>query len=477
MGYILVTDPELALLLNTMNDDDHFLGKYMTITVKGLSLNGNNWRLKVRIPTRLLPLYGGKTHLTEALKTNDKNIAHKRALVVYRAWQTEFKAQLKALRSQANGSTPTAIPRSAMEQVRKTWEGSEEFLISDIQDRYYEKITEMAGGDLSLGERLDEEGVLEPWSVASPAEVAHLANKGLILGGQRLSDALRVYLETYTKDVAKVSGISTLAINTLIKSIGSDLPLTELKRTHLKKWIEDSGKNEGHSSGTIKRRLNAIKAVLRVASAEFEVSLGNALEVLKIPNLGNDAKERYRPSMEDIKAILELFKDDPLVTLVVLFGGRISELAGLRMQDVHLEGDHPFLAIVPHARRSLKTKNSERDFPLIGLALEAVSQLVAKGEPNREALLTQYFGGRGGDNLGGLIKRRLAKAGYSHITSHCWRHSMKDLLLREALISTEIADALQGHGRLTEGSKYGRGFRLEPLSNALEKAYALIDAA
>lgn len=476
MGYILVTNAELILILNTINDDDHFLGKCVRVQIKGLTKNGNNWRLKLRIPTKLLPLYGGKTHLTHSLKTDDKSKAEKKAVIVLNKWEKDFKEQIVSMKRQAGiGGGTAPIPKAILEVTSERWSGAEDLLLDDIKDRYQTELTKRAKGDLVLAGWLDDEGVLDPFEMATPAEHWHLRNKGLISGGQRLSDALRVYLETYPKNASKVTGIATRSMESLIKVVGKDLPLGELRRQHLKKWITYSGDKLGHSTGTTKRQLNAIKAVLRRASVEFEVSLGNALEMLTIPNLGNDAKERHSPSIKETRKVLEVFKDDPLMTLIVLYGGRISEIAGLRMQDVFLELDHPYLAIVPHEARTLKTKNSKRDFPLIGKALKAVTKLVTVGDPKREALLPQYFGGRGGDNLGGLVKRRLTRAGYPHITSHCFRHGFKDLL-REALVPAEIGDAIQGHGRLTESDKYGSGYRLEPLSNGLTKAYRLIDA-
>lgn len=434
MGDILGTNGYIDRLILTMDHHDSFLGRYMKVKLKGLTKNGNLYRLKIRIPKPLLPLYEGQTHLQQALKTDDLAIATKRALVVIAKWEKEFKENLARLKKQAGIANALIPPESTLEALRKQWNGAEEFLTDELQDRYYKKIEGMAGGYGDEAERMDREGEVDPLSVVSPAELAYLREREIIKGGHRLSDALRTYLKTYEKDASKVENISTLAITSFIESIGSDLHLDKLKRMHLTQWVADCLK-KGHKTKTVERRLHSIKAILNVAEAELETPLEHVIKKITIPNLGHDSMRRYSPTIADTKKLLEVFKDDPLVTLVILLGGRISEVSGLKMEDVKLvDEETPYLAIRPNEVRSLKTDNSKREFPLIGKALEAATKLVADGDQDREALLPTYYKARGGDALSSAINYKLAKKGYPHITTHCFRHGFKDLVLREVWV-------------------------------------------
>ena len=62
-------------------------------------------------------------------------------------------------------------------------------------------------------------------------------------------------------------------------------------------------------------------------------------------------------------------------------GSRLGEICGLRVGDVMLKGETPYLHIRPHERlgRTLKTPGSERQVPLVSIGLWAAKQ-ATKGE-------------------------------------------------------------------------------------------------
>ena len=59
-------------------------------------------------------------------------------------------------------------------------------------------------------------------------------------------------------------------------------------------------------------------------------------------------------------------------------GARLGEICGLRVGDVMLKGETPYLHIRPHERlgRTLKTPGSEREVPLVGTGLWAAKQAI-----------------------------------------------------------------------------------------------------
>ena len=66
---------------------------------------------------------------------------------------------------------------------------------------------------------------------------------------------------------------------------------------------------------------------------------------------------------DDIRWLIALISDTSM---------RLAEAAGLRISDLHLEEDIPFVRLKGHASRPLKTAGSRRDIPLVGSALWAV---------------------------------------------------------------------------------------------------------
>ena len=53
-------------------------------------------------------------------------------------------------------------------------------------------------------------------------------------------------------------------------------------------------------------------------------------------------------------------------------GTRIAEFSGMKVDDVFLDAPVPYARIKPNEWRGVKTISSVRDFPLVGITLEAV---------------------------------------------------------------------------------------------------------
>lgn len=59
-----------------------------------------------------------------------------------------------------------------------------------------------------------------------------------------------------------------------------------------------------------------------------------------------------------------------MLALQIDSGCRLGEATGLAISDIHLDTPVPYVKIQPHPWRSLKTANSERDVPLVGMSLD-----------------------------------------------------------------------------------------------------------
>lgn len=64
-----------------------------------------------------------------------------------------------------------------------------------------------------------------------------------------------------------------------------------------------------------------------------------------------------------------------LIYVLIETGARMSEIVNLMPADIKLDEPVPYISIKPRERRQLKTPDSERDIPLVGVALEAMQTL------------------------------------------------------------------------------------------------------
>jgi integrase len=95
------------------------------------------------------------------------------------------------------------------------------------------------------------------------------------------------------------------------------------------------------------------------------------------------AKKRKPIPIENIRQIQQDCKleDDEarwLVALISDTGMRLSEAAGLHINDIILDEDIPYINLKPHPWRSLKTKGSQRQIPLVGASLWAANRVKDK---------------------------------------------------------------------------------------------------
>jgi integrase len=103
-------------------------------------------------------------------------------------------------------------------------------------------------------------------------------------------------------------------------------------------------------------------------------------------------------------------------------------------------------------------------------ALEAL-QVLRQGKEADEAIFTRYARPRGADSASQTCQKRLRKVVKDpKKTLHSLRHSMKDSL-RNSGCPEELAKSLLGHSDGSVASRYGSGYTLEVMREALAKAW------
>ena len=173
---------------------------------------------------------------------------------------------------------------------------------------------------------------------------------------------------------------------------------------------------------------------------------------------GGEQKQRAAFDIEHVQNVLlapgamDKLNDEAraIFYIVAELGLRPSEVCGLNERTIHLDTDVPYVEIKPDGRQ-LKTRNSERAVPLLGIALEVMKSF-PNGFPkyrDRNDTLSATI------NKHLVTNRLLQRHGQ---TFYSLRHTFKDRL-RRTTAKDELIDMLMGHG--TGKEKYGLGYELQ----------------
>ena len=154
--------------------------------------------------------------------------------------------------------------------------------------------------------------------------------------------------------------------------------------------------------------------------------------------------------------------------MMIETGARMSEIATLEAEDFKLEGDYPHLMIFEREGRILKTGNSNRILPLVGISLEAAKIAEKVGgfphyRPRRKGLST---------TLNKFCREnQFFEAGQS---MYSIRHSFEDRM-KEADVDVEMRKYLMGHE--IDREKYGSFASLKKKWEAVKKIELPFDPA
>ena len=171
--------------------------------------------------------------------------------------------------------------------------------------------------------------------------------------------------------------------------------------------------------------------------------------------------------VETIRAIQQAcyeMNDDRrwLIALISDTGMRLAEAAGLHIDDLHLDEKIPYVDIRPHSWRSLKTKGSQRQVPLVGASLWAAQRI-------RQTASLCFAFDRYTDNQqcrANSASNALNKWMQTHfredIVIHGFRHALRDRL-RTVQCPSEMIDQIGGWSSGKIGEGYGEGFDLHKL--------------
>jgi integrase len=215
---------------------------------------------------------------------------------------------------------------------------------------------------------------------------------------------------------------------------------------------------KGNKTTTVRRRINSLSAILNYAYSELDLDKRNPFTRLFIRNEGHDEFKRGTFSKKQLKAGYDkaLASGSTVKLLMPLLGEtgcRLSEIVGLRVEDIDMENE--LIHIRANAARRLKTRGSERTLPLIGYARLAMLQ--ALSQANEEWLYPSYMKtGKCNANSASASINKWLKRDFDGLTAHCLRHTMRDRL-RAVECPMDMIDQIGGWRSVaTIGVGYGK---------------------
>ena len=283
---------------------------------------------------------------------------------------------------------------------------------------------------------------------------------------QSLSEALELYLRLKGTGKDKVFRRGAdRNIGTVIQVLG-DRPLDEYSSADAASY-RDYLLNKGLTTNSVKRNFSTIRSIINLYIQEYGLDCRNPFSRVYLPDL-NDSKKRKPIPLDNIRQIQEdcMAIDDDVRWLVALIsdtGMRLSEAAGLHVNDIMLDNDIPYIDLKPHPWRGLKTRGSQRQIPLVGASLWAAKRIK---ETNSDAVYAfpryNNTSTTNGNSASAAINKWLKTRVPEGCVIHSFRHSVRDRL-REVQCPADMIDQIGGWSTAGVGQAYGDGYNLNTL--------------
>lgn len=221
-------------------------------------------------------------------------------------------------------------------------------------------------------------------------------------------------------------------------------------------WWQDRVIDEGLMIETANRDIGHLANMFRNINQAHRLGMEPVFAELRIAGGHDGQRSAFEPvfiqSQLLADAALESLNDEAraIVYLIVETGLRLSEACNLTEETINLDAKVPYVSVRPDGRR-MKTPQSQRDLPLVGVSLMAMRQF-PKG-------FARYR--HKADALSAIVNKQLGVLKLRPTANHSiysLRHSFEDRLTAVEAPEKLIA-ALMGHKY--SRPKYGTGPSLE----------------
>ena len=251
------------------------------------------------------------------------------------------------------------------------------------------------------------------------------------------------------------------SVGYLIKVAG-DKPLSSYTRADAN-TLRDMLIKRGLVASSIKRNFEVVRAVFNVTVKEAGLELVNPFSQVIL----SGAKQgRVRPAIPadviyGIQALCYAANDDMrwLIALLSDTGMRLAEACGLLISDICLDTELPYIELTEHPWRSLKTRGSKRQVPLVGASLWAAQRI--KETSTSEYAFPRYCSEERAkaDFASNALNKWMRPHVPQGCVVHSFRHSLRDRL-RAVECPSDIIDQIGGWQTSGVGQRYGQGYSL-----------------
>jgi integrase len=256
------------------------------------------------------------------------------------------------------------------------------------------------------------------------------------------------------------------AVEQFVDLVG-DKPITEITEAdgldYVDRWRGRVIAGEANAK-TANKDIGQLSRMLKDLSVRRRLNLPDIFKGLRLRGETEKSRSPYEPEFIQNRflatgALDGLNEDARLVLFVVIETGlRPSEVVNLLPNAIHLDAKIPYVRIQPDGRR-LKTDDSLREIPLVGVALASM-----KLRPQGFARYRDKSSGLSA-TLNKFLRENDLRPTKDH-TVYSLRHSFKDRLVA-AEAPDSLIDSLMGHK--TYKPKYGKGPSLELKLKFLEQ--------
>ena len=283
--------------------------------------------------------------------------------------------------------------------------------------------------------------------------------------GPNIIDALQLYLKL--KGVNKNKTFLRTAhrnVEYIIKVLGnkSIQSYSSLEAGKFRDWLIE----QGMSNSTVKRVFSSVRAIINLSISEHGLNIVNPFSKVYLPSIDNEL--RMSIPMDKIRLIhgyCRQVDDEPrwLISLLSDSGMRLSEALGLAKEDIKLDEPIPYIRLIPHPWRRLKTRSSQRYIPLVKESLWACKRILEHNHDSifafpRYTSINQCNANSASAALNKWLKSKLI----DDYVIHGFRHSFRDRL-RAVECPSDIIDQLGGWSLKSVGQGYGKGYKLSIL--------------
>ncbi|WP_010141159.1 DUF6538 domain-containing protein [Oceanicola sp. S124] len=287
-----------------------------------------------------------------------------------------------------------------------------------------------------------------------------------------LSEAVGIYLTQKGKGKSKTfHRAAERACGYVIDACG-DKPLDAYSKADANAF-RDALVARGLAGSSMTRVFGTVRAVTNFAASEMGLSLINPFTGVYYDRDAG-VSERKPVAADSLAQIQRLCvaADDELRWLVALVsdtGMRLAEAAGLLREDLTVSADGEIVAHVrPHPWRRLKTKGSQRDVPLEGMAKWAALRILEEGGDSKFAFPRYNTGeATNANSASAALNKWLKEHAAAETTMHGFRHAMRDRL-RAVECPADIVDQIGGWQTDGVGHSYGSGYPVEVLRKWLK---------